>query len=331
MVIFGSMTCLAVNEMYLVDLQETPGKILEVKNVSWSSHPVLRPVYSRPLEGIYAIAFHRYSRPCFVDLSKQNIYSTDGLKEERIFSFRTPIQDLDYDSRGRMFFSTTTGGSGIIYQLNPHSREINRLVEFSVESLTRATRGYWNGYFAFSHDNKLFMSIDAPRPGGSSIYEYKGGKLIERFTHKEKISGFTFVNAETIYFTNFSNRVYELKRFFDVSVRHEERVGRRLNDVELVSVPDRGGCSISGRLSGGKSVWTQTSIQVLGPNVVWRNMPNGSTRVSNDGSYVLQNLPAGRYRVKTDIYGDTMAGFNPRFRTINCGRKVHDINFSFSR
>ena len=321
----------AADELYLVDLRETPGKILQVQDVSWSRHPVLRPVYTRPSEYIYTIAFHKYGRAYFVDLSHRNIYATDGLTEERIFSFGTPIQDLDFDSRGRMYFSTIGDEEGVIYHLNRHTRRTTRFVAFSFRSLVDQTGGFWNGYFAFNPSDKLFLSIDGPQPGGSSIYEYHRGRLRKRFTHRERITGFTFINEHTIYFTNSSNRVYEVRGFSDVSVRHEERSGRILNDVELVEVPEEGTCTISGRLHGGSDLWRITSVQALGPNVVWRTSPGSSVRISGGGSYVLRNLPNGRYRVSTDIRGGTMAGFEPRARMVNCGARMRNIDFTFSR
>ena len=46
----GGQSSFDAEEFYLVDLRETPGKILQVQDVSWSRHPVLRPVYTRPSE-----------------------------------------------------------------------------------------------------------------------------------------------------------------------------------------------------------------------------------------------------------------------------------------
>ncbi len=323
-------TIFAAEELYLVDIRESPGKILQVQNVSWSSHPVLRPAYIRPSEEIYTIAFHVNGPAYFVDLSHHNIYTTNGLTEEKIFSFATAIQDLDFNSRGMMYFSTVTGEEKIIYHLNPHTGRTTRFITISSQSLADQTRGYWNGYFAFSPSDKLFLSIDGPQLGGSSIYEYDGGQLRARFTHQERITGFTFVDESTIYFTNSSNRVYEVKRFSDVSVRHEERTGRMLNDVEFLKVPERGTCTISGRLHGGSDLWRNTSVHVLGPNVVWRTSQGSPVRISRDGSYILRNLPNGRYRVSTDSTG-TMAGFEPGARMLNCGTTVQNIDFTFSR
>jgi hypothetical protein len=331
MIIFGSSTCPAWEEMYIIDLQETPGKILEVKQVSWSPDPILHSVYTRRSEGIFTIAFHNYSSPCFVDLSHKNIYRTDGLTEEHIFSFQTPIQDLAYDSRGRLYFSTVGGNRAVIYHLDRHSGQCNQFIELSVETIAQKTQGFWNGYFAFSHDDNLFLSIDVAQPGGSSIYEYRQTDLVKRFGHQESIRGFTFVGEnKTIYFANGDSRVYELKRFSDLYVKHEAPAGRMVNDVAFVVVPERGGGAISGRLSGGRQLWNQTSVHALGPNVFWRLLRNSSARVSKNGIYMLQNLPNGRYRVSTDIRGDTMAGFNPRYRMVHCERPISGISFNFS-
>lgn len=321
----------AAEELYLVDLRETPGKILQVQDVSWSRNPVLRPAYSRRADGIYTIAFHVNGRAYFVDLTHRNIYATNGLTEEKIFSFAKPIQDLDFDSRGRMYFSAIGGDEGVIYHLNHHTDKTTPFVTLPFRSLADQTGGFWNGYFAISPSDKLFLSIDNPQPGGSSLYAYQGGQMQKRFTHRERITGFTFVDENTIYFTNSSNRVYEVKNFSDVSVRHEERAGRMLNDVELLKVPEQGTCTISGRLRGGNEFWPITSVQALGPNVVWRTSPGSSVRISSDGSYILRNLPNGRYRISTDLRADTMAGFEPRERWLNCGTSIQNIDFSFSR
>jgi hypothetical protein len=78
-IIFDSATCPAWEEMYIIDLKESPGKILEVKNVSWRRDPIVHPVYARQAQGIFAIVFHNYSSPCFIDMIHRNIYRTNGL------------------------------------------------------------------------------------------------------------------------------------------------------------------------------------------------------------------------------------------------------------
>ncbi len=331
LVIISCSTCPAWEEMYIIDLHETPGKIIEVKQVSWSPDPVLHSVYTRQSEGIFTIAFHNYSSPSFIDLSHKNIYRTNGLTEEHIFSFNAPIQDLAYDSRGRMYFSAVGHDKGVIFHLDRYSGEYDKFIELSVETVARMTRGFWNGYFAFSHDDELFLSIDDTQSGGSSIYEYKQGSLLKRFGHRETVRGFTFVDDQkTIYFANGANRVYELKRFSDLSVKHEEPAGRMVNDVAFVIVPERGDGAISGRLSGGRQLWDQTAVHALGPNVFWRLLRNSSAHVSKNGSFMLENLPNGRYRVSTDIQSDTMAEFNPRYRMVNCAKPISGVSFSFS-
>lgn len=330
-VIACDTSCLAWEEVYIIDLQETQGKILEVKQVSWRPDPVLHSVYVRRAEGIFAIAFHNYSSPCFVDANHKHIYRTNGLTEEHIFSFESPIQDLGYDSRGRMYFSVVDEDRAVIYRLDRHSGKGDPWIELTVETIAQTTQGVWNGFFAFSHDDRLFLSVDGAQCPGSSIYEYRQGGLVKRFGHQETIRGFTFVDDQnTIYFANGANRVYELKRFSHLSVKHEESAGRRINDVAFVIVPERGDGAISGRLSGGRQLWNQTSVHALGPNVFWRLLRSSSTRVSDHGSYMLKNLPNGRYRVSTDIRDDTMAGFLPQFRVVHCARPVSGVSFDFS-
>jgi len=327
----SELTCYAAEELYLIDVRETPGKILEVRNVSWRPTPVLRPVFQRSAEGISVMAIHKYSPPCFVDLSRHNIFTTNGLNEERIFTFGEAIQDLAYDSRGRMFFSTIANSKGRIYSFNRHNRETRIYVEFSVTDIASMTGGFWNGYFAMDSNNKIYLSIDASQPGGSSIYEYRGGRLIEKYRHRERIAGFTFAGGQTIYFANAGNRIYELRNFNGVSVKYDANSGRMLSDVELVEVPDSGNCAISGQLQGGQAIWNQTTVQVLGPNVMWRNLEHSAMSVNQRGGYRFAGLPNGRYRVSTDLRGDSMAGFSPAYRMVNCGSSLNNINFSFGR
>jgi hypothetical protein len=110
--------------------------------------------------------------------------------------------------------------------------------------------------------------------------------LLKRFSHRETIRGFTFVDDQkTIYFANGANRVYVLKLFSDLSVKHQEPAGRMINDAAFVIVSERGDGAISGLLSGGRHLWNQTSVHALGPNVFWRLLRNSSARVSNSGSY----------------------------------------------
>jgi len=323
--------CYAAEELYLIDLRETPGKILEVRDVSWRPTPVLRPVFQRSGDGISVMAVHKYSPPCFVDLSRHNIFTTNGLTEERIFTFGEAIQDLAYDSRGSLFFSTVANGKGRIYSFNRHNRETRIYVEFDIADIASMTRGFWNGYFALDENNKIYLSIDAPQPGGSAIYEYRGGGLIEKFRHREKIAGFTFADGQTIYFANAGNRVYELRRFVEVAVKYDANSGRILNDVAFSEVPDAGNCAISGQLQGGQALWGQTIVKILGPNVMWRNVANSAISADRHGSYRFTGLPNGRYRVSTDLRGDSMAGFTPAYRMLNCGSSLNNINFRFSR
>ncbi len=86
---FGGQSSFAAEEFYLIDQRETPGKILQLLQVSWSSKPVLKSVYKRPSEYIHTIAFHKHREAYFVDSSHRNIYVTNGITEKRIFSFAT--------------------------------------------------------------------------------------------------------------------------------------------------------------------------------------------------------------------------------------------------
>ncbi len=315
-------------EFYLIDVSRNAKEILQLVSVSWSTNPVLRPVYTAS-NYISAIAFSKYSRAYFVDLSHKNIYRTDGRTEKKIFQTDGSIIDLDFDSKGRRYFSVPPDPDkgGAINRMNS-AGQIKKFAGISFPA--GGVVGFWNGYFALNPSDKLFLSIDDPHPRGSTIYEYSAGKLQKRYTHNKVIYGFTFVDANTIYFTSNDNKVYKLKNFKNISIKHEDKGDKKFRDVQIVKVPKRGECRISGRLQGGKELWPSVSIIAHGPNVIWRTVKGSTIRVANDGTYELRNLPKGTYHVKADIRGDTMVGFNPKFRKVKCKGKLKNIDFSFS-
>lgn len=317
----------AGEEVYLADAKITPGKIFQILS-AMPGHPgpFLWPKYFRPSGNIHAIAFHKYGPAYFVDANRYDIYKTDGVTEEKIFTHTTYIRDIAFDSRGRMYFSEASGAGadGVIYHLNQHTGQKTRFVSVPRNSVD----GFWSGHFAFNQQDQLFISSGNRTP--ASIFAYAGGHFQKLYTHHEPITGFAFVDNRTLLFTNHRQQLYELRIFRDRTPYHEAESAQWLNDVAVVQVPESGACEISGRLLGGNELWPLTHIEAFGPNVVWRRPPGHSVRVDGGGRYTIRNLPVGRYRVRTDIRGDTPVGFDPESRTINCPGAVANINFTFA-
>ena len=323
-----SSTSFAAEEIYLADAKETPGKIFQIlADRPGRPGPFLWPKYFRDSGSIHAVAFAGYGPAYFSDANRYDIYKTDGISEDRVFTHSTYVQDLAFDSRSRLYFSESSGASdnGVIYHLNPHTGRATRFATVPLDEVG----GSWSGHFAFNSSDRLFVSSGNRSPG--SIYEYVSGHFRQRFTHDEPITGFTFKDGRTVYFTNHSKKLYELQDFRHLSVKHEERGAEWLNDVALVRVPDGGKCELSGRVSGGEGLWPVTFVEAYGPNVIWRRSAGDSIRVTGDGTYNFRNLPVGRYRVRTDIHGGTPVGFEPESHTVNCPGVVRNINFRYAR
>jgi len=253
-----SSNAFSAEEIYLADANETPGKIFQILvDRPGRPGPFLWPIYFRNSGNVHAIAFAGYGPAYFTDANRFDIYKTDGVSEDRVFTHSTYVRDLAFDSRGRLYFSEASGAreNGVIYNLNPHTGRITR---FMIVPLNEVG-GSWAGHFAFDSSDRLFISSGNRTP--ASIYEYVSGHFRQRFTHDEPITGFTFVNDQTLYFTNYRQKLYELRNFRNHSVKHEERSAEGLNDVALVRVPDGGICQLSGRVSGGEDLWPYTYVE----------------------------------------------------------------------
>jgi hypothetical protein len=318
----------SAEEIYLTDARENPGKIFQIlHDRPGRPGPFLWPMYFRKSGQILAVAFAGYGSAYFTDANRSNIYKTDGVSEDTIYTHNTYVRDLAFDSRSRLYFSESSGahGNGVIYGLNQHTGKVSRFVTVKLDEIG----GFWAGHFAFDSSNRLFISSGNRAPG--SIYEYVGGHFRRRFTHSESITGFAFVDNRTLYFTNYRQKLYELREFRHLTVNHEDSRVQWLNDVAFVRVPEGGKCQISGRVTGGEDLWQMTFVEIYGPNVIWRKSAGNSIRVTGSGSYNFRNRPVGRYRVRTDVHGDTPAGFEPESHTVNCPGVVKNINFRYPR
>ena len=313
-------------EIYLTDARESPGKIFQIlSDAPGRPEPFVWPKYFRSSGGVHAVGFAGYGFAYFLDANRFDIYKTDGVSEDKVFTHSTYVRDLDFDSRSRMYFSESSGSrdDGVIYHLNPHTSRTTRAFTIPLDQVG----GSWAGHFAFNSVDRLFVSSGNISP--ASIYELEGGRFRRRFTHDEPITGFAFVDDRTLYFTNYRQTLYELRDFEHLSVKQEYAGAEWLSDVAIVSVPEGGACQLSGRVSGGEELWPITYVEAYGPNVIWRRSAGAPVRVAGDGRYSFRNLPVGRYRVRTDIHGDTPVGFEPESHTVNCPGAVPNLNFRF--
>ena len=304
-------------EIYLTDDREEPGKIFQIlSEVPGRPDPFVWPKYFRESGGVHAVAFAGYGYAFFLDANRFDIYETNGVTEDRVFTHSTYVRDLDYDSRSRLYFSESSGSraDGIIYFLNPHTGRTTRAFNVPLDQVG----GRWTGNFAFDPADRLFVSSGSTVP--ASIYEFEGGRFHRHFTHDEPIAGFDFVDDNTLYFTNDRQTLYELRDFEHLSVKQEYAGAESLSDVAIVNVPERGSCHLSGRVRGGEELWPITYVEAYGPNLVWRRSAGAALRVAGDGRYSFRNLPVGRYRIRTDIHGDTPVGFEPESHTVKLSK-----------
>lgn len=203
---------------------------------------------------------------------------------------------------------------------SPYEKKYQMIREFNpshspgVDWWTKMTWYPSGKILAFGDNQSNFLFQDIP-----------SGKLLKNFIpHK----GSTTLEAhwKGNYLITVGSYPDKTFRVWKVEVRKDE---------VRVRIPEQRTCTISGRLHGGSESWRITSVHALGLNVGAHTNLNQSVihsaRISEDGSYILHNLPSGKYQVTTDIRADTMVGFKPTEHMVICQGTVPGIDFTFSR
>lgn len=220
-------------EVYLADARLAPGKVFQVTQLSF---PFPRQVYERPAGGLHAVAVGPDGRLYFTDANQFDILRTDGLGEERIFRHATYVRDLAFDSRGRLFFSQATGagGDGTIFRLDLAT---GRATAFRTVRLEQVG-GFWAGHFAFDRADHLYLSSGNRVP--AALFAEAGGRFERRYPFNEPITGFAFLDARKLLFTNHRQTLYQLEGFSTRSELLDRSTFTWLNDVAVARTPAGG-------------------------------------------------------------------------------------------
>jgi WD40 repeat protein len=311
-----------------VDSQETPGRILEIRP---SGGPAPRlPTHAEPDAdpAISAIAFYRQGEAFYVPANTRRIMRTNGLESRLVYEHTTYVRDIEFDSRGNLFFSEAAGAGsdGRIYLLGYLGSDDEAGPPWRTIDLDDID-GFWAGHFAFDPSDTLFISTGNRVP--AAIYESRAGAFVERYTLDEPITGFAFQSARRLLMTNHGRAVYALDDFTARSTVLSDGDAGWLNDVAVITGYEGATCSITGRLLGGAEIWSLTNVYAKGPNVFWRYPSPTSARIAADGSYTLSALPPGDYWLIADIRADVGRGFEPRPRAVVCPAGGRIVNQDF--
>lgn len=318
-------------EIYVVDEQERPGRIVEVRSnvpvaVSRGT-PVGATVYEHPAGAIAAVALFGYSQAYFVPANSRVILKTDGRDVRQVHEHTTYIRDIAFNSRGELFFSEASGGgaNGVIHSLGNLETRRKRTAQRVLTVELSQLGGYWGGDFAVSPSDTIFVSTGNRTPG--ALYERVGSTFERRYSFEESITGFAFTSARRLLFTDHRQTLHALEDFSRRSTFYSVPPDRSMTDVAVVTQPIGARASIFGRLIGGSTLWNLTHIQAKGPNAFWRDA--GSRQAKPDGSYTLDAPAEGHYWVGADIRGDTTREFAPRWQPVRLGRGLQPVSHNF--
>jgi hypothetical protein len=252
---------------------------------------------------------------------------TDGLEIQMVYEHTTTIRDIAFDSDGNHFFSAVdaAGRQGFVYYLSYMGAYEDagppwHTIDFG------AIGGSWSGHFAFDPSNRFYVSTGSRSPG--AIYARTASGFERRYRSDKPIAGIAFQSSRRLLFANDRQTLYALEDFSDRETIYSGPRTSRLQDVAVVTEYEGETCSISGRLEGGVDLWNQTVVNVLGPNLYWRDATALDVRVARDGSYAFEALPPGDYRVFVDIRGDARIP-GPLDVVCSAGRRVVNQNFRF--
>lgn len=185
--------------LYVADGGNNIGRIYEVR------HGRLREIYVRPRGRLSSVTMAPKGQLYFSNANGREIYRLDGKREVKIYTHTTYTRDVQFDARGRLYFSEATGAGndGIIYRL-----QAGRAKPYFKVRL-RDIGGFWAGDFAFDGKGNLWLSNGNRVP--AAIYKVEGGKPRRMFTAATSIKGFTFTKNGDLLYADFRQRIQRIE------------------------------------------------------------------------------------------------------------------------
>jgi len=185
--------------LYLTDGGNSTGRIYEVRDGR------LRKTYERPRGRLYSVAIAPNGKIYFSNANDYEIYRLDKGREVKIYTHSTYTRDIEFDAKGQLYFSESTGASsdGTIYRLQngraiPHFKV--RLSDVS---------GFWAGNFAFDGEGALWLSNGNQVP--AALYKVEKGQPRRVFSAATSINGFTFTAAGDLLYADHRQRIQRIE------------------------------------------------------------------------------------------------------------------------
>lgn len=217
-------------ELYVADGGEPVGRIYRVRKGK------LKEIYRRPRGRIYSVAVAPNGTIYFSDHNDFHIYRIRSGKEEKVYSHTTYTRNIRFDSKGRFYFSESSGagGDGTIYRLDLKQRVAKPVFTIRLSQID----GFWAGNFAFAPDGTLWLSSGNRIP--ASLYQVKRKQLKRMMNSAGAIRGLAFTPDGDLLYADWRQRFYriELPGFAASEALHAKRF-KWASDVAVV--PARSG------------------------------------------------------------------------------------------
>jgi hypothetical protein len=196
--------------LLLTDARDREGRILKLENGN------LETFYTWGKGTIYNLVWHPKAGLLFSNANDRNLNILSMGTTATLFTHDDYLDDVAVDPiRNDIFFSESTGAreNGMIYRLRDKTATPYREVRLS------EVDGFWAGDFAFDPDGFLWVSSGNRAP--ANLYRLDRSGAVRIFSSPRPIKGFTFVDKDTIVYTDWKQRLYRLS-LRDLSV---EEVG----------------------------------------------------------------------------------------------------------
>lgn len=145
---------------------------------------------------LYSLATLPGGRVVFSNHNDANIYEIVQGNVRVLHRHSTYTRDVEFDAQGRLYFSESSGagGNGRIYRI--WRGNVSEQMEVKLDHVD----GFWAGRFAFAPDNTIWLASGNRIP--ASLYEVRDGKPRLRYRTNHPINGFSFLDEDTIVFTD---------------------------------------------------------------------------------------------------------------------------------
>ena len=186
--------------IFFCDWNENPGHVYEIVKGQPQS------IYKNGSGLIYHAAFSPQGNLYVSNANDFHLFLVSGNNSEKVYSHKTYLRDIAFDSEGRLYFSDATGGGGdgAVYRLDLQTNQATLFYRVVLNQVN----GYWSGDFCFDRQDQLYLS--SGNTSGAQIYRIMnpaaGSPPVKIYEDPNgAISGIAFNRNNDLYYSDWKN------------------------------------------------------------------------------------------------------------------------------